>query len=204
MAVRTRVEPLEQDIALVYKQDLSPEAQSATLAQFAYEQIEEAKQTNRRALGVVPAYTTWVDGREDAPLKSVKPDGEVFTEFELLQEALAWIDQQLTMHSPVLKGHYQRSHEFFADNAEADPDRPPAAQEYVFVNSVPYARKIEGLRSRGETTRPPQSRQAPHGVYQVVAELAQRKFGNIARITYSFRTIQGGERNPAIIVKMRG
>jgi len=75
----------------------------------------------------------------------------------------------------------------------------------VFLNIQPYARKIE----RG------QSSQAPDGVYQAVATLAQRRFGNVAKITFSYRTAIGGAiiggrkgdrsdlRNPAIIVSLR-
>jgi len=74
---------------------------------------------------------------------------------------------------------------------------PPPAQEYVFVNTTPYARKIEGNKGR-----PPSSPQAPDGVYQAVATLA-RKFSNVAKVTFSYRTVAGGERNPAIIVRLR-
>jgi hypothetical protein len=72
------------------------------------------------------------------------------------------------------------------------------AEEYTFINTVPYARKIE----RGS------SRQAPDGVYQAVANLARRKFTKLAKITFSYRTVLGGtggaksERNPAIIVRI--
>ena len=217
MAVRTQVQPLDRDIELIIKEDLSPEARSAVLAQYATEEIEEAKQINRRSIGVVPPYRTWVDGREDAPFKSVKPDGVIIALFELLEEALRWIDKQLQTHSPVLTGRYQRSHELFADGIEVNnPNNPPPAEEYIFVNSQPYARKIEGISIGGETIRPPQSKQAPNGVYQVVADLAQRKFGNVASVRFSYRTVIGGmvvggkagdrarERNPAIVVRVRG
>jgi hypothetical protein len=74
---------------------------------------------------------------------------------------------------------------------------PAPAQQYVFVNTDPYARKIEGTKQK-----PPSSPQAPDGVYQAVATLA-RKFSNLAKITFSYQTVAGGERNPAIIVRLR-
>ncbi len=58
----------------------------------------------------------------------------------------------------------------------------PEASEYAFLNTQPYSRKIE----RGE------SPQAPEGVFQVVATLAQSRFGNIAKITFSYRAVMGG------------
>lgn len=106
-----------------------------------------------------------------------------------------------------------RGHRLYADGAEVAvgvrgqiPADVPQAGEYVFLNIVPYARKIErGL-----------SPQAPEGVYQTVAVLAQRRFGNLARVTFSYRTAVGGgivggklgnraeQRQPAIIVRQKG
>ena len=114
------------------------------LAAFAAETIEEAKQQNKQVLGVVPPYEVFVDGREGAPLTSVKPDGVIRAEFQLVNEALAWISTQLQIHSPVLTGHYAKSHELFADGVDTEnPNAAPPAEEYVFINTQPYARKIE-------------------------------------------------------------
>lgn len=207
MRVSTRVQPIARDLELLLSDSIGPKARSAMLAEYAGEVIEEAKQQNKRVLGKVPPYDVYVDGREGAPLASVKPDGVIRAEFELVNEALAWIMTQLQMHSPVLSGRYAKSHELFADGADTEnPNAAPPAEEYVFLNVQPYARKIE----RG------QSSQAPDGVYQAVATLARRRFGNVASIDFSYRTAIGGGiiggragdrsnlRNPAIIVRMRG
>lgn len=212
MSIRTRVEPINRDVELIFAQDLSPKARSVMLAEVAGEMIDEAKETNRKVLGVVPPLTITVDGREGAPLASVKPDGIIRGEFELINEALAWINTQLQIHSPVKSGRYAKSHELFADGVDTEnPNDAPPAEEYVFINIQPYARKIEGIPG----VREPQSSQAPDGVYQAVALLAQRRFGNVAKITFSYRTAIGGGlvggragnrsslRNPAIIVRMR-
>ena len=206
MALETRVQPIVRDLELIQRQDLGAKAQSAVLAAFAAEAIEEAKQQNKRVLGVVPPYDVYVDGREGAPLESVKPNGVIRAEFQLVNEALAWISTQLQIHSPVLTGRYAKSHELFADGVDTEnPNNAPPAEEYVFLNTQPYSRKIE----RG------QSSQAPDGVYQAVATLAQRRFGNVAKISFSYRTAIGGDiiggragdrsklRNPAIVVRLR-
>jgi hypothetical protein len=194
VGLTARVQPIVQDVDLMMREDIGPKAGSALLAAFALETIEDAKQQNKQALGVVPPYDVYVDGNEGAPLTSVKPDGVIRAEFHLFGEVLAWIATQLQTHSPVLTGRYARSHELFADGVQTDdPNNPPPADEYVFLNIQPYARKIE----RGKSS------QAPDGVYQAVATLAQRRFGNIAKITFSYRTVMGGERNPAIIVRLR-
>jgi hypothetical protein len=165
------------------------------LAAFAAESIADAAQQNKQVFGTVPPYDVYVDGQEGAALTDVKPNGVIRAEFHLVNEALEWIAEQLRTHSPVLTGRYSKSHELFADGTQADdPNAPPPADEYVFVNTQSYARKLE----RGKSS------QAPDGVYQAVATLAQRRFGNLAKITFSYRTVLGGERNPAIIVKLRG
>jgi hypothetical protein len=197
MALKTRVQPIGRDFELFLSESLGPKARSVMLAEFAAETIAEAAAQNKAVLGAVPPYEVFVDGREGAPLASVKPDGTIRAEFQLVNEALTWIYEQLEIHSPRLTGHYASSHVLFADGQEVSPTNPPPAEEYVFINTTPYARKIEGMK-----TRPPSSPQAPDGVYQAVATLA-RKFSNIAKITFSYRTVAGGERNPAIIVRLR-
>lgn len=205
MTVQTRIEPIDRDIALMLSEELSPQGQSKVFAAFAGEQIEDAKQTNRQILGRMLRYTVAVDGRAGAPLETVKPDGVISAEFELFDDVLVWIAGQLETHSPRLSGRYAKSHTIFADGVEVDVGaKIPDAQEFVFISTLPYARKIE----RGESS------QAPDGVYQVVATLAQRRFGNIAKVTFSYRTALSGsliggragdrssERNPAIIVRL--
>lgn len=207
MPVRTRIQTIDKDIQPLLSDVLTGPARSQALAEFAAMAIEEAKETNRLALGRVPPYRTFVDGGEGRPLASVSPNGVIVTEFEIISDALQWIGDQLEKHSPVKTGRYQRSHTLLADGTEiALGAEIPSADEYVFINSQPYARKIErGLSS-----------QAPDGVYQAVATLARQRFGsNIARITFSYRTLISGQlvggrtgnrsdqRNPAIIVKVR-
>lgn len=196
----SRIDPIEKDIELLIQQDLSPEAQSKAFAAFARETVAEAEQINEAALGRPVAYRTFVDGSEGADEGTVSPTGTIAYEFELVSEVFGWIAEELDRHSPVGSkgdkhpGLYKRSHQFFADGVEADAYAPPPSIEQgIFVNALPYARRIEaGL-----------SPQQPEGVYEVVAALASRRFGNIAKIQTSWRAIAGGERNPAIIVTVK-
>jgi hypothetical protein len=211
VALSIRLTPIRRDLDVMFRQGIGDKAQSAILATFALEKIEEAKAQNKQALGVVPPYKIYVDGRQGAPLESVKPNGVIRVEFQLVTEAIAWIHQQLAMHSPVLTGRYANSHELFADGVQTDnPNNAPPAEEYVFLNTQPYARKIEG-----DLSREPSSKQAPEGVYEAVATLAQQTFGRIGKIRFSYRTPIGGQiaggkvgdrsklRTPAIIVTLR-
>jgi hypothetical protein len=212
VSLRTKVEPIDRDIALMLGEELSPQGQSAVFAKFAAEQINEASQINRQILGREPIKHVFVDGREGAPLSSVKPDGIIVAEYDLFSDTLAWIGQQLEQNSPVGKppkgkhpGLYRRSHTLFADGLEVEIGTAvPLAQEYVFINTLPYARKIE----MG------QSSQAPDGVFQAVAVLARKRFGNVARVSFSYRAALSGSilrgragnrsegRYPAIVVRL--
>jgi hypothetical protein len=196
MAIRTRFEPIDRDIAAIIARDLSPEAESKALASFARERLAEADAQNAKAFGFPPPHETYVDGRKGAPLESVRPRGTILFEFELLVDLFEWIEAQLILNSPVRTGRFARSFVFFIDGVEADPKRVPRSgfNEAVFLNTTEYARKIErGL-----------SKQSPDGVFEAVATLAKRRFGNIAKVRFSYRSPISPkshvDRTPAIVI----
>lgn len=199
MGITAKIDPIDRDIQLILKDELSPAARQAALVSFARTQLAAAQETNARALGAVPPHETIVDARRGAALESVQPDGTIVFEFTLLDDLFAWIGEQLVRHAPVLTGRYRDSFLFFADGTAVDPGGAvPPASEYTFLNSRPYSRKLErGL-----------SDQAPDGVFQVVAALAAKRFGNLARIRFSYRTLAGSPkdratRQPAIVISLR-
>jgi hypothetical protein len=126
--------------------------------------------------------------------RASSPRGGIIAEWDFLDDSLVWIRDELEKHSPYKSGRYQRSHKFFVDGVETDPDKPTAIKSVAwFVSNVPYARKIE--------------RHKAAGVYQAVAKLASGRFGNIAKIRFGYKTVtldEGGEtRNPSIDVLPR-
>lgn len=206
MRLTTKVDPINRDVALLINQALSPAARSQQFAEMARGFLAEADATNKAVLGRVPPSKTFVDGSEGASLDRVRPNGVIVREYQLIADLLVWIGEQLQRLSPVLTGRYRSSHSVFADGSEIQlGGRVPLASEYVFISVLPYARKIE----RGESS------QAPQGVYEVVAAQARRRFGNVAKVGFAFRTALGGaiiggrlgnrseQRNPAIIVSVQ-
>lgn len=184
MTLRTRVEPIDRDIALIFAQELSPDARSRQLAEFGRQALKEGQEANRQVLGRVPPHRSFVDGSEGAAIDRVKPDGVIVFEFELVTDLLLYIAGELQAVSPVRSGRYRRSHTLFADGVEVPIGADiPIASEYVFLSDVPYARKIEGAPGR-----PPQSPQAPKGVYEITALKANSRFGNVARVRFSWRS----------------
>lgn len=184
---RVRLRSFSRDLQVVVQRTLAAAARQRVAADFARRVLAQAQDQNARVLGQVPAHETFVDGRPTTALESVNPDrGEILFRFNLATDVFQWIDEQLIIHSPVgdtpKSPEYSKSHIFFADGDQADPSGIASGETFIFLNTVPYSRKIE----RG------QSKQAPDGVYEVVATLAARRFGNIARVRFGYRSFQAG------------
>lgn len=210
MPVKVRVTPFANTVKLVLDNRLSKEARSERVATFARTRIAQADEINRRALGKVPPKTVTVDGREGAALESVNPDhGIIIAEWQLGLDVVQWIGKTLRERSPVLSGRYRSAHTLYADNAEADWDNPPLASEYTFLNPLAYARKIEiGKTKAGRDFVV----QVPNRIYERTANDAQARFGNIAKIRFTYSSAVGGsiakrhaagDRVPAIVVTLR-
>ncbi|PJI56011.1 hypothetical protein CTI14_00310 [Methylobacterium radiotolerans] len=184
-----RLDPIEKDIALILGEELSPDAQVQQLRATAQQALAEGEATNKAALGYVPTHDTFVDGAQRTDLSGVKANSIVAFEFHLLLDVIQYVDEQLIIHSPLGTrskpegSRYNASHVWFADGVEfTDPSNPPPAEQYAVLNAQPYARKIErGL-----------SPQAPDGVYQGVATLAKRRYGNVAYVGFGYRSLPAG------------
>lgn len=176
------VESIDLDITAIVNAELSPKARSATLASFARETLADAEKQDAAALGIVPDHTTTVDGFLGADEDRVSPDGTIEYAFSLLPDIFGWIADMLARFAPVLSGAFKASFELYADGISIDPDgKIPQASEFVFESTEAYAGKIEG------ESGPPESRQAPNGVFEAVATLAAHRFGNQAIISFSYR-----------------
>ena len=193
-------EPLDLDVQAIIAEDLSPDAQSRILAQVARDELAAAEATNRVALGYVPGHTTTVDGAAGADESRVRPDGEIVYAFDLVQDLFAWIAHELESFAPVRSGRYLHAFLFFVDGVLASLDgEAPEGREFVFMSAVPYAGKIEGEH------RAPESPQAPNGVFEAVAVLAQHAFPG-ADVAFSYRSpftpITGVKDTPAITIRL--
>lgn len=199
-----RATAFSRDLQVLVDRTLSPKARSAAIADMARSVLREGQAQNQSALGSVPRHETFVDRVKSAPLENVNPDrGVIVFEFELGLDVFDYIGRLLVLHSPILTGEYQRSHRLYADGAEVAAYSPSVqAEEWVFTTALPFARKIE----RGS------SDQAPDGVYEAVAAMASRRFGNLAAIKFTYRNVISpsargkaarGDRQPAISVRLR-
>ena len=140
--------------------DLEGDEASELFAAFAEAEIEDAKAAMPPRSARVPPYKIFVWAGQ-AALEDVLAERRHRRRIRAGADVLVWISEQLFKFSPVKSGLYQKSHELFADgrHVEASASLIRFADEYIFVNTVPYARKIE----RGSSS------QAPEGVYQSIA-----------------------------------
>jgi hypothetical protein len=186
-AIKSRIDVLERNVEVAFRNELKAAARSAHVARIAREELQKGQEQNRQVLGRVPPHESFVDGVPTDRLESVRPNGVIVFEFELIDDVLSFIGEALIRHSPVRSGRFRQSFILMADYDVLEPGQPiPAGvQEFAFVNTQPYARKIE----LG------QSAQAPDGVMQAVADQANRRFGNMAAIKFSYRTLLFGAIN---------
>lgn len=176
-----RIEPIRRDLELLIDENLSPEAFSRQFGQTARRIIEKQDDVNDRTLGRDVKYKTSVDGKPSNKLETAKH--RIVAEWDLLETMFQDILTMLRDASPFITGKYRESITLFADNAPvAITQGLPDAGEYFFAATVPYARKIE----RGS------SLQAPDGVFEAVASVASKRFGNVARVRYGFRAVIAG------------
>jgi hypothetical protein len=188
--IRAKIEPIDRWVEATISEVLSPEARSRALAEFARQAHREAQSTNARALGAEPPFEQFVDGRVGAALETVRPDGRIVFEFELINDVLAWIMAALIERSPRRSGAYRAGHRLFADGREVDPaGQVPPADEYSFTNYLPYTRKLEIGKTRGGRDF---LVSVPNRIYERTAADAKARFGNAARIGFTFRGIVGG------------
>jgi hypothetical protein len=163
---------------------IGADTRAEILAEAAADALQQADIANKAVIGILPAAKTTVDGAATDQLSRVKPDGVIDRVYDLTPAVLAQIGDWLWQHSPVKTGRYQRSHRLLADGSEiaevtgADwrlPAALPDAKQFAFVSTASYAPLIEP-----HDGAPGESHQAPDGVYQVIAAMAQDQFGQLA------------------------
>jgi len=138
-----------RSIRLFINDNLTPQARSRALANFARQDVARLQREGRAAL----SFTVFVDGRENASLESVRPDGRIVYRFNGLSESVAFALGFLLARSPVLSGAYRKSWFVLVDGLlwRRDFQDIPAGAEVSIVNTQPYhnRRKAGTSRKRG-------------------------------------------------------
>lgn len=216
MAVRVvKLDNLEREITVIGN-GVVGDALKRRHVEVAREKLKEEQGKQTRAFGSPLPYQQAVDGVAGAALDQVKPGGVIRFDFTVLREVVVDAEQTLFRLSPYAPKtekrhnwpHYRDSHLLFIDGIEAReiPKRISPSSEIIFINALPYSRRIELGWSKT---------QAPDGVYDVAERELRRRWGRIARIDSTYRGISGAslipgragnksaDRYPALVIKSR-
>lgn len=184
-------------------------ATSETFAAGAELILAKVDAANRSTVGVDLPKATLVDGVETDDLDRVRPGGTIVRSYDLLPVVLTEVGRALWEHSPVLTGRYQHSHRLILDDAEfavvnaagwVAPALPKGVRKAVFASSTYYDVLIEP-----HDGQPGQSRQAPDGVYHVIALLAGSLFAGLVKCAFDYRDVAGSdEPEPSIVIERIG
>jgi hypothetical protein len=221
--ITTKLQPLSRELELAVRADLAPQERSKLIAQVAREDIAIIDRENDQAVGTDVAFDTFVDGSRGKALESVNPDQGTIAAVWRLQSDL--IEGNLESVAPAFSGSDRTLSRLACAVrrwccGRSGESADTAANEWVFISTVPYARKIE----RGQSSK------AADGVYESVAAIARQRFGNLAQISFAFRSLSGSasdlgkwasqtrsggrirnearrsdwlQRQPAIVIRMR-
>ncbi|KFC73199.1 hypothetical protein FG93_01943 [Bosea sp. LC85] len=134
------------------------------------------------------SYRRFVDGREGALEESVQRNGVIEYHYQRLDEIVRFAMDTLFALSPVLSGDYRRAHTLFVGGVAVGDLRswkPQSGEEIYILNPLPYARKIDLGKMKMRVA-------GTDRVYQQAEQILKRRFGNMAAIKFTFRSVVGG------------
>ncbi|GJE14011.1 hypothetical protein [Methylobacterium longum] len=147
--------------------------------------VETAKREHAKILadiGHPVPFTRIVDGVKGAPEEAIKAGGRIEYDYHRLDEVVEFALKTLFDFSPVRNDRYRQSHVLFINGAEVQNlSAWKPGDEVVVLNAVPYARQIEQGSMK---MRVPGS----DHVYERAAVAVNRRFGNMARTRFSYRS----------------
>lgn len=151
--------------------------------------VATAKREHARIMQTEPKpsrFTRTVDGVRGAREEQVRPDGTIIYVYPRLDEVVQVALETLFDLSPVVSGEYRLNHRLFVNGVEARNLAGWDGQgEIIISNSMPYSRKIELGKM---TMRVPGS----DHVYEQAEFALRQRFGNQAKIYFTFRGLMGG------------
>jgi hypothetical protein len=164
---------------------------------------EDLPREVRRGFDAEPVVVT--DGVRLRDYLDVRPFGRIeFLRREGLRTVVEYAHTELVRLSPrgpAEGGHYAETHVVLLNGIGLETSRLDVLEDVKpgdkvqIVNTMPYARKIEGARANRRkrwSGRRGQSRQAPGGVYRKVQLDVTRRFGGTVFVDYRLEKLQIG------------
>lgn len=176
-----KIEQFRRALAL-FAEDLKGQARTVFLAEAAQQLFEETDRANAEILSRRVASMRLVDGRENAPLTSIKPGGAIVFRWSPMEIAADLAYAMILRASPVRSGEYRRHHIMLINGTEvAQGQKIGFGDRISITNLLPYARKIE----MGSSS------QAPDGVYESVAATLNHEIGDLVNVYFGYRSYLG-------------
>lgn len=171
---------------------LTGEGRRKDLIALANVAVDAATQRNRAAIGRDVGRKIIVDGKDGAPINSVKVGGTVVALFAVQEAAVDYAWETIAALSPVDMREtadnvvYRDSHEMLVNGvaAEGPPVTIGPDDVVTFVNLLSYARRIEKGWSR---------KQAPDGVYEAASAIIRARFGRLVKVKFGYGAFHGGD-----------
>lgn len=151
--------------------------------------VRTAKQAHGEVMADPPAPSSFVrivDGQIGAPEEAVKADGRIVYQYSRIQEVAEFALATLIDKSPELSGAYKSAHQLYLNgHSVADLSGYQSGDDVMITNTLPYARKIEvgAMKMRVSGTSK---------VYQQARRIVMGRFGNMAKVEFTFRAVIGG------------
>lgn len=180
---RIKLEAVSRELSLA-GMGLTGDAFRKFHADLARKELDRVLRDNGTTTGAKPYYQQFVDGRQGAPLDSVKLGGIIEFTFDYIAEIATAALELLKQLSPVDRSPdakppvFRDNHAIFINGSEvADLSGLKPGDEVLFANLLPYARKLEAGSSV----------QAPNGVYEVAQKTLRQRYGNMIYIEMTYR-----------------
>jgi len=209
MALSPRLHVNER-VDTVYKDWIEPDLRKYTW------QVAQDTLAEERAKGFDEEPIVITDGRYRADPRQVKLYGKIeFVARQNVADAVKWILAELVRRSPYLGTQpyiYRDSHVVMVNGASISDLRQlenlRPGDKVQIVNTVPYARKIEGAtaakekvnKRTGKVTRQARAKRrgsssaARNGVYRPVYAIAKQRFGRVMFVDYKMVRLDLGVR----------
>ena len=159
-------------------------ATQADLAAFAKREHAKVMRADPRP----SSFRRFVDGREGALEESVKRFGVIEYHYQRLDEIVRFAMDTLFALSPVLSGDYRRAHTLFVGGVAVGDLKgwtPESGDEIYILNPLPYARRIELGKMKMRVA-------GTDKVYAQSEQILKRRFGNLAAIKMTYRSVSDG------------
>ncbi len=159
--------------------------------------IRVAKDANAKILaeasaaGLTPTVEQYANTPGNTNIESVKLPGPIVFKYKYATDIVEDALLELQKASPVRSGLYAKSHTIYVNGTAVSraPKTLNRGEEVIITNPVPYARRLEvGKTESGRDF----VIQVPPRIYERVSKLLNRKYRNIADISFGYANVPGG------------